>query len=154
MFNRSLFKLCSKFFTLAILAGCLGFLLSDHIPVALASTCDSNFAYDVLACLDGWPRRDGVPAPDCNTYPGQYECCYNTYTNSYDLCVLQNGPIGATMLQPVTQPAPDPNAEQPSLIELKVRSCRMFGTGHNTRYNTCMANGGSNDFCCMFAWTL
>ena len=154
MFNRSLFKLCSKFFTLAILAGCLGFLSSDYVPVALASTCDSNFAYDVLACMDGWPPREEAPPYSCNTYPGRYECCFNTYTNSYDLCVLQNGPIGAVMLQPVTQPSPDPNAEQPSLIELKVRSCRMFGTGHNTRYNTCMANGGSNDFCCMYAWTL
>jgi hypothetical protein len=155
MRNRDLFKLGSKFLTLAILAGCLGFLSSDYIPVALASTCDSNFSYDVIACLDGWPPREGAPTPSCDdTYPGEYQCCYNTYVNTYDLCVLQNGPIGATMLQPVSQPAADPNAEQPSLVELKVRSCRMFGTGHNTRYNTCMANGGSNDFCCMYAWTL
>lgn len=153
MFNRSLPKLCSKILMLAILAGCLGFLYSDQIPVALASTCDSNFAYNVLACMEGSPPQQGAAPYNCNTYPGQYECCFNTYTDSYDLCVLQNGPIGATMLQPVQQPQPDPNAEQPSLIELKVRSCRMFGTGHNIRYTSCMSNGGTDDFCCMYAWT-
>lgn len=152
MLNRNLLKLCSKFLTLAILTGCLGFLYSDHIPVVMASTCDLNFSYDVLACMDGLPLREGAPQHDCNTYPGQYECCFNTYVDPYALCVLQNGPIGATMLQPVTQPQPDPNAEQPSFIELKVRSCRLSGA-HNTRYNTCMANGGTDDFCCMYAWT-
>ena len=155
MFNRSLFKLCSKFFTLAILAGCLGFLWSDYVPVALASTCDTNFAVDVHVCTNRlYPLREGAAQYTCNTYPGQYECCYNEYVNSYNLCVLQNGPIGATMLQPVSQPQADPDAEQPSLVELKVRSCRMYGTGHNTRYTSCMANGGSDDFCCMYAWTL
>jgi len=154
MRNRDLRKLCLKFLTLAILAGCLGFLYSDYIPVALASTCDANFSYDVVACTDGWSVREGAVTPHCeNTYPGTYQCCYNTYVNSYDLCVLQNGPIGATMLQPVTQPSPDPNAEQPSLSELKIRSCRMFGTGHTTTYNNCIASGGSNDFCCIVAWT-
>jgi len=154
MRNRDLRKLCLKFLTLAILAGCLGFLYSDYIPVALASTCDANFSYDVVACTDGWSVREGAATPQCdNTYPGKYQCCYNTYVNSYDLCVLQNGPIGATMLQPVTQPAADPDAEQPSLSELKIRSCRMFGTGHTTKYNNCIASGGSNDFCCIVAWT-
>ena len=154
MFNRDLFKLGSKFLALAVLIGCLGFLYSDYVPVAFASTCDSNFSYDVITCTDGGVLREGAQPYTCNTYPGQYECCFNTYVDSYNLCVTQNGPIGATMLQPVSQPQADPDAEQPSLVELKVRSCRMFGTGHNTRYNTCMANGGSNDFCCMYAWTL
>src|SRR5262245_53857163 len=153
MFNRNQFKLCSKFLALAVLTGCLGFLYSDYVPVALASTCDVNFSYDVIACTDGGTLREGAHTADCNTYPGQYECCYNAYVNDYNLCVLQNGPIGATMLQPVTQPAADPNAEQPSLSELKIRSCRMFGTGHTTTYNNCIAGGGSNDFCCMVAWT-
>ena len=153
MFDRNLFKLCSKLLTLAILTGCLGLLYSDYVPVAWASTCDVNFSYDVLACTDGGTPREGADPHDCNTYPGQYQCCYNTYVNDYNLCVLQNGPIGATPLQPVQQPQADPDAEQPSLSELKIRSCRMFGTGHTTTYNNCIANGGSNDFCCMVAWT-
>jgi len=153
MFNRDLFKLCSKFLALAVLIGCLGFLYSDYVPVAFASTCDSNFSYDVITCTDGGVLREGAQAYTCNTYPGQYECCYNTYVDSYNLCVTQNGPIGATMLQPVSQPAADPDAEGPSLSELKIRSCRLNGTGHTTTYNNCIASGGSNDFCCMVAWT-
>jgi len=152
MFNRDLFKLGSKFLALAVLIGCLGFLYSDYVPVALASTCDANFSYDVITCTDGGVLREGAQPYTCNTYPGQYECCFNTYVDSYNLCVTQNGPIGATMLQPVSQPAADPDAEGPSFIELKVKSCRLNGA-HNTRYNTCMANGGTDDFCCMYAWT-
>ena len=156
MFNRNLFKLCSKFLTLAILTGCLGLLYSDYVPVALASTCDVNFSYDVVACTNGGTPREGASSHDCNTYPGQYECCYNTYVNGYNLCVLQNGPIGATRLAPLTQPQPDPDAEQPSLKELQVRSCRMFGavnTYAQARYNDCIANGSTQDFCCIYAYT-
>jgi len=153
MFNRDLFKLSSKFLTLAVLIGCLGFLYSDYVPVVRASSCDTNFSEDVHICSNRiLPIREGADPYTCDTYPGQYECCYNTYVDSYNLCVLQNGPIGATMLQPVSQPAADPDAEGPSFIELKVKSCRLNGA-HNTRYNTCMANGGTDDFCCMYAWT-
>jgi hypothetical protein len=152
MFNPTLRKLYSKFLALAILTGCLAFLQSDYIPVVQASTCDVNFATDVYVCTDGGPLREGAQPSNCNTYPGQYECCYNTYVNTYNLCVLQNGPIGATPLAPMSQPAEDPNAEQPSLIELRVRSCRMFHAGLNTRYYNCMSDGGTHDVCCIMAY--
>jgi hypothetical protein len=148
MFNPNLRKLYYKFLVLAILVGCLGFLSSGYVPVARASSCDVDFSENVYGCSDNVFHTND----SCSTYPGQYECCYNAYVDTYNLCVLQNGPIGATPLQPVEQPAPDPDAEQPSFIELKVKSCRMSGA-HNTRYNTCMANGGTDDFCCMYAWT-
>lgn len=152
MFNPSLSKLYWKFLTLIVLIGCLGFLSSDNVPVVEASTCDSNFAQDVYACTDRQPIREGATAYTCNQNPGQYECCYNTYVNGYNLCVLQNGPIGRTPLAPMSVPEPDPDAEDPSLIEQLVRSCRMFGTVHSfarARYDDCIADGGTQDVCCV-----
>jgi hypothetical protein len=152
MFNPTLRKLYWKFFALTVLIGCLALLRSDYIPVVQASTCDVNFAQDTYACTNHLPTREGADPYTCNTYPGQLECCYNTYVNTYNSCVLQNGPIGATMLAPMSEPAPDPDAQQPTLIEQRIRSCRMFNAGLNTRYYDCTEDGGTHDFCCIMAY--
>ena len=155
MFNPTLRKLYWKFLALAVLTGCLALLWSDYIPVVQASTCDVNFAQDVYACSNHLATREGASPYTCNTYPGQYECCYNTYVNGYNQCSLTSGPFGVTPLAPMTEPQADPDAEQPSLKEQQVRSCRMFGAVNSyarARFDDCMANESTQDFCCIYAY--
>src|SRR5258706_11315891 len=74
----------------AMLTACLYVVAVYHGPLVQATTCDQTFGTNVYVCT--------------NVNGGIYEDCYNTNVNTYNLCVLQNGPIGVTPLQPITAP--------------------------------------------------
>ena len=144
-------RISRKLFTLALLVGAFFFILSERPVVVQATTCDSAYGTGIYTCTN---QLSGAPPlcptntpynPSC-TVSYSYTDCQSNQTAVYDLCVLQNGPVGVTPLQPM---APPPSPTQP-VGSIIYKNCinGSVPTFLRPTYNSCIAAGGTKSDCC------